>query len=58
MPPLRLRKDGSRGEYGCSNTLTGPIVDKAPARTTAALKAEGFGVQHAMRDKVGGTTAA
>lgn len=45
--------------YGFTTTLTGLSFDKAVQKTTAALKAEGFGilsdidVQHAMKDKLG-----
>ena len=45
--------------YGFTTTLTGVTFDQAIARTTAALKAEGFGilsdidVQHAMKEKLG-----
>jgi uncharacterized protein (DUF302 family) len=45
--------------YGFTTTLTGLSFDEAIARTTAALKAEGFGilsdidVQHAMKEKLG-----
>ena len=45
--------------YGFTTTLTGTTFDQAIAQTTAALKAEGFGilsdidVQHAMKEKLG-----
>ncbi len=45
--------------YGFTTTLTGITFDQAITRTTAALKAEGFGilsdidVQHAMKEKLG-----
>ncbi len=45
--------------YGFTTTLTGVSFDEALDRTTAALKAEGFGVlsdidvQRAMKDKLG-----
>ncbi len=45
--------------YGFTTTLTGTSFDQALAKTTAALKAEGFGilseidVQHAMKEKLG-----
>ncbi len=45
--------------YGFTTTLTGSTFDEAVARTTAALKAEGFGilsdidVQRAMKEKLG-----
>lgn len=45
--------------YGFTTTLTGTSFDEAIVRTTAALKAEGFGilsdidVQHAMKEKLG-----
>ena len=45
--------------YGFTTTLTGLTFDEALDRTTAALKAEGFGVlsdidvQRAMKDKLG-----
>ena len=45
--------------YGFTTTLTGVTFDQAIAKTTAALKAEGFGIlsdidmQHAMKEKLG-----
>jgi uncharacterized protein (DUF302 family) len=45
--------------YGFTTTLTGQSFDEAIVNTTAALKAEGFGilsdidVQHAMKEKLG-----
>jgi uncharacterized protein (DUF302 family) len=45
--------------YGYTTTLTGVSFDEAIGRTTAALKAEGFGilsdidVQQAMKEKLG-----
>ena len=45
--------------YGFTTTLSGVSFDQAIAQTTAALKAEGFGilsdidVQQAMKDKLG-----
>lgn len=45
--------------YGFTTTLTGLSFDEAIAKTTAALKTEGFGilsdidVQHAMKEKLG-----
>jgi len=45
--------------YGFTTTLTGLSFDEAIVKTTAALKAEGFGVlsdidvQHAMKEKLG-----
>jgi uncharacterized protein (DUF302 family) len=45
--------------YGFTTTLTGLSFDEALVKTTAALKAEGFGilsdidVQHAMKEKLG-----
>jgi uncharacterized protein (DUF302 family) len=45
--------------YGFTTTLAGLSFDDAIAKTTAALKAEGFGilsdidVQHAMKEKLG-----
>jgi uncharacterized protein (DUF302 family) len=45
--------------YGFTTTLTGITFDLAIAKTTAALKAEGFGilsdidVRHAMKEKLG-----
>ena len=45
--------------FGFTTTLTGVSFDQAIAQTTAALKAEGFGilsdidVQHAMKEKLG-----
>ena len=45
--------------YGFTTTLTGLSFDEAVVKTTAALKAEGFGilsdidVQHAMKEKLG-----
>jgi len=45
--------------YGFTTTLTGLSFDDALARTTAALKTEGFGVlsdtdvQRAMKEKLG-----
>lgn len=45
--------------YGFTTTLTGTSFDEAIVRTTAALKAEGFGilsdidVQRAMKEKLG-----
>jgi uncharacterized protein (DUF302 family) len=45
--------------YGFTTTLTGLSFDEAITKTTAALKAEGFGilsdidVQRAMKDKLG-----
>ena len=45
--------------YGFTTTLTGVSFDEAIVKTTAALKAEGFGilsdidVQHAMKEKLG-----
>ena len=45
--------------YGFTTTLTGITFDQAIDKTTAALKAEGFGVlsdidlQHAMKEKLG-----
>jgi uncharacterized protein (DUF302 family) len=45
--------------YGFTTTLTGLSFNEAIAKTTAALKAEGFGilsdidVQHAMKEKLG-----
>lgn len=45
--------------YGFTTTLTGVSFDQAILKTTAALKAEGFGilsdidVQHAMKEKLG-----
>ena len=45
--------------YGVTTTLTGLSFDAALEKTTAALKAEGFGVlsdidvQHAMKEKLG-----
>ena len=45
--------------YGFTTTLTGLSFDEALSRTTAALKAEGFGVlsdidvQRAMKEKLG-----
>jgi uncharacterized protein (DUF302 family) len=45
--------------YGFTITLTGLSFDEAIVKTTAALKAEGFGilsdidVQHAMKEKLG-----
>lgn len=45
--------------YGFTTTLTGASFDDVLAKTTAALKAEGFGVlsdiniQHAMKEKMG-----
>ena len=45
--------------YGFTTTLTGITFDQAIAKTTTALKAEGFGVlsdidvQHAMKEKLG-----
>jgi uncharacterized protein (DUF302 family) len=45
--------------YGFTTTLTGLTFDEAIVKTTAALKAEGFGilsdidVQHAMKEKLG-----
>ena len=45
--------------YGFTTTLTGTTFEQALAKTTAALKAEGFGVlsdidvQHAMKEKLG-----
>jgi uncharacterized protein (DUF302 family) len=45
--------------YGFTTTLRGVTFDQAIAKTTAALKAEGFGilsdvdVQHAMKEKLG-----
>ena len=45
--------------YGFTTTLTGLSFDDALTRTTAALKAEGFGVlsdidvQRAMKEKLG-----
>ncbi len=45
--------------YGFTTTLTGLTFDEAIDKTTAALKAEGFGilsdidVQHAMKEKLG-----
>ncbi|WP_088286018.1 DUF302 domain-containing protein [Ideonella sp. A 288] len=45
--------------YGFTTTLSGTTFDEAIARTTAALKAEGFGilsdidVQKAMKEKLG-----
>jgi uncharacterized protein (DUF302 family) len=45
--------------YGFTTTLTGTTFEQALAKTTAALKAEGFGVlsdidvQHVMKEKLG-----
>jgi uncharacterized protein (DUF302 family) len=45
--------------YGCTTTLTGLSFDEALAKTTAVLKAEGFGVlsdigvQRVMQEKLG-----
>ncbi|MEP7300525.1 MAG: DUF302 domain-containing protein [Caldimonas sp.] len=45
--------------YGFTTTLTGASFDQVLVRTTAALKAEGFGilsdidVRHAMKEKLG-----
>jgi uncharacterized protein (DUF302 family) len=45
--------------YGFTTTLAGQTFDEAIVNTTAALKAEGFGilsdidVQHAMKEKLG-----
>ena len=45
--------------YGFTTTLTGASFDQVLAKTTAALKVEGFGilsdidVQHAMKEKLG-----
>ena len=45
--------------YGFTTTLSGLSFDEAIVKTTAALKAEGFGilsdidVQHAMKEKLG-----
>ena len=49
--------------YGFTTTLTGLSFDEAVSKTTAALKAEGFGVlsdidvQRAMKDKLGADIA-
>ena len=49
--------------YGFTTTLTGLSFDEALSKTTAALKAEGFGVlsdidvQRAMKDKLGADIA-
>ncbi len=50
--------------YGFTTTLAGQTFDEAIVNTTAALKAEGFGilsdidVQHAMKEKLGKEWAA